>query len=151
MGCSSRPDHRTTWARAEEPSDDVPHRRCLNPAAAFFVPKMQRRYRKLFGSWRFKIPARGTALGDNSRTWTNAEIAKLKRMAGRIPRDQIAFDLRSPLPKRRLPLGSAPSVLNPTRQASRGNQRLYPVSDPTQCAPGGLLTCPSRVPFSRWL
>lgn len=39
----------------------------------------------------------GTALGDNSRTWTNDEIAKLKRMAGRIPRDQIAAKLgRSP-------------------------------------------------------
>jgi hypothetical protein len=36
-------------------------------------------------------------LGDNSRTWTNEEVAKLKRMAGRIPRDQIAAKLgRSP-------------------------------------------------------
>jgi len=36
-------------------------------------------------------------LGDNSRTWTNDEIAKLKRMAGLIPRDQIAAKLgRSP-------------------------------------------------------
>jgi hypothetical protein len=63
----------------------------------FCVPKMQWRYRKLFRSWRFGIPARSTALGDNSRTWTNDEIAKLKRLAGRIPRDQIAAKLgRSP-------------------------------------------------------
>jgi hypothetical protein len=48
---------------------------------------------KPFRSWRFRIPTRSTALGDNSRSWTNGEIAKLKRMAGRIPRDQIAAKL----------------------------------------------------------
>jgi hypothetical protein len=48
---------------------------------------------KPFTSWRFRIPTRSTALGDNSRSWTNGEIAKLKRMAGRIPRDQIAAKL----------------------------------------------------------
>lgn len=61
------------------------------------MPKMQRRDRKLFRSWQFRITARGTALGDNSRTWTNDEIAELKRMAGLIPRDRIAAKLgRSP-------------------------------------------------------
>ena len=36
-------------------------------------------------------------MGDNSRTWTKDEVARLKRMAGRIPRDEIAAKLgRSP-------------------------------------------------------
>ena len=35
-----------------------------------------------------------------------------------------AFDLRSPLPKRRLPPGSAPSVLYPTRKA--GQTKVIP-------------------------
>lgn len=68
------------------------------PSGGFFMcPRCGAATRKLFRSWRFRIPARSTALGDNSRTWTNDEIAKLKRMAGRIPRDQIAAKLgRSP-------------------------------------------------------